>query len=408
MMSSHLFGLFLLPNHPVLAVDFSHSVLDESQDIFTNTSNFWETMWQETFLTGGFTGFEFIVYVAIIISIFALGVFWVQLAKVSLRSNDYSDTLSRLMMAVLLLGLLMNGARFPARLTYGIRLATSGLTQQVLNVQFQESTIRSVLQDRVLTNSGWEILSAEYKNCQEMGRPIVPVHVQDFTDTTSAEQAAVFARHECYGEVAVLAEQLQTEVETSGLCQGECVAFLRFAGQVQDRIREREQAYQEADLADQILMDQRAGLEMFDVLLEDVFSRTTKALMGHTQIALVNLMELVFWLSALISPIVIAYSLFPTRTVRPFWIWLMTLSSTGLSLIYYVILIGAMALFMSGELGTATNDVAFSLVFGLFGPVLAVGLSTGTAFTAVAGMARTGAALASAALQTATLVALRR
>ncbi|MEM8715597.1 MAG: hypothetical protein AAGE92_07430 [Cyanobacteria bacterium P01_G01_bin.4] len=398
----------LFARSPVLAVNFSHSVLGESQDIFTNTSNFWEQMWRETFLTGGFTGYDFIVYVAIIIAIFALGVFWVQLAKVSLRSNDYGDTLTRLVMAVLLLCLLMNGAQFPARLIYGIRLATSGLTQQVLNVQLQESSIRSVLQDHVLTNSGREILTSEYKNCQEMGRPIVPVHVQDFTDTTSPEQAAVFARHECYGEVAVLAEQLQNEVETSGLCQGDCVGFLRFVARVQERIREREQAYQEADLAEQIILDQSAGLEVFEVLLEDAFSRGTKALMGHTQIALVNLMELVFWLSALISPVVIAYSLFPTRTVRPFWIWLMTLSSTGLSLIYYVVLIGAMALFMSGELGTATNDVAFSLVFGLFGPVLAVGLSTGTAFTAVAGMARTGAALASAALQTATLVALRR
>ena len=400
---SPLFALF-----PVLAVNFSHSVLGESQEILTNTSNFWGEMWSETFLTGGFTGYEFIVYVATIIAVFALGVFWVQLAKVSLRSNDYGDTLTRLVMAVMMLCLLMNGAWFPARLTYGIRLATSGLTQQILDVQYRDATIRSVLQDQVLTNSGREILSSEYKNCLEMGRPIVPVHVQDFTDTTSPEQAAVFAKHECFAEVALLAEQLQAEVETSGWCQGACNGFRRFASRVQETIREREQAYQQAELSERIIMDQTAGLDVLEVLLEDGFARTTKALMGHTQIAFVNLMELVFWLSALVSPIAVAYSLFPMRTVRPFWIWLMTISSTGLSLIYYVILIGAMALFMSGELGTGTNDVAFSLVFGLFAPVLAVGLSTGTAFTAVAGMARTGAALAGAALQTATLVALRR
>lgn len=391
-----------------LAVNFSHSVLGESQDILTNTSNFWARMWSETFLTDTFTGYQFVVYVARIIAIFALGTFWVQLARTSLKSNDYGDTLTRLVLSVMMICLLMNGAKFPARLTYGIRLAIQGMNQQILEVQYQESSIRSVLQDYVLTNSAREILSAEYKNCQELGRPIVPIHVQDFSDTTSAEQAAIAAKHECIGEVAVLAENLIEETETSGWCQGDCNGLVRFARRVQDRIREKEQAYQEADLAEQIVMDQSGGLEILEVLLEDTLARTTKSIMGHTQIAFLNMMELVFWLAALIAPITIAYSLFPMRTVKPFWIWLMTLSSTGLSLIYYVILIGAMALFMSGELGTATNDVAFSLVFGLFGPVLAVGLSTGTAFTAVAGMARTGASLAGAALQTATLVALRR
>ena len=389
---------------PLLAFDFSTDSLESLRESIEGAGQFWDELWANTFLNSSFGPYQFVLEIATLIAVIATAAFFVQLTRTSLKNNDYIDTFLRLLSASILLILLMNGARLPSNVVYGVRELIEGWNRQILEVEINNTQIKAIMGDILMTRASRNIIAAEFDRCSRMpSPPIAYVPSADPSAVETPEQAQVRAKHQCFLDLRQTAGELLEDANNSGWCFGFCTGLQRFVGRFEQAVDDWEAIIEqeEADLPMTRLAGRDARLEAFSqVVFGDLSARIANQGLNITQNAFLHFIELVFWLSALTTPIVVAVSLFPIQTVKPIWTWLMAISASGLSLVYYVILTSVMAALISSEYTGVQSDIAFGLVFGLFGPVLAIGLATGTALTAVSGMARTAASLIQAAVYT--------
>ncbi len=389
-----------------IPIQASTDILQSSLDVMTSTQQTWDEIWEAT-LSGGSSSSVSVPYfmlnqVAKFIAVAVILYFLFTWGGKMARSNSLQITLPQLLVVIGILALLQGNGESMSHLTLGLRGVINHWRNGMLTMQIADVQVGAAIQDQLMTDSARNFLIQKLQVCEAMPAPSVslpsPTRPSDPDPPLTQEQQQLYLKMECYQSVRETATTLKAEYEAQHCTaipgvQQVCLAFTRFMDSFMESMDDTLAAEWDKILHGNFAIADDTILSLRDFTLGTLASLGVKYFLNALQWVFTNLFEMAFWLSAITAPIMLALSLAPAanRGMLPIVDWVITFFSIGLMQIYYVALIGIMAVLMAKVDTAFLSDLRFPLMLGVFAPLIAFALARGGALAAARGLGNAGA-----------------
>lgn len=380
-----------------------------------NTAQWWEQIWQSTFLgLGGSSvsavsqAYDVMMRFVRIISACVLTVYIVTIFSIVARDGLAAfQFMFRGLLVIALISYIFlgNGSNFGA-IAYGGKVLFNQVNATMLQANLNGVSITNALTDQIVSSKSKTYLEREIKVCDALPNPAV-ILPQAFSGTfpldeknpdLNPDQLAAVRRLNCYYHVTEIANRLREEAANQQ-CFGipgvkyACAATARFLTGFSDDLRDTYTAeFEKLKGGDIRSLDRLAQIgPMFrDYVLGNAAIGFFQGIMYALQYFFANLQELILFLWALTAPVMAAYSIMPSSSIGGLIQWGITYLSIILSQIYYLLIIGIFASLIQSSETSMLNDILFPFVLGLGAWLIAAGLASGGAIIAVRSLTNAG------------------
>lgn len=380
-----------------------------------NTSDWWERLWQTTFLSLGgssvsafsqtFTVMMQIVRLisACVLSVYILTIF-LTFARDGLAAIQF---MVRGMLTIALISSLFlgNGGNYGS-IAYAGKILFNRVNVSMLQANISGISITNALTDQIVSTKSKTYLEREIRICDALPNPsvILPAALSgnfpldERNNELNPDQLAATKRLNCYYQVKRIADSLR-EQTAQQQCFGipgvnyACASSARFLKGFGDDLQQSLSAEFEKLKGGQIQsIDKLASIApMFrDYVLGNVFIGVFQGIMYALQYFFANLQELILFLWALTAPVMAAYSIMPSSTIGGLLQWGVTYISIILSQAYYLVIVGIFASLLQTSDSSMLGDILFPFVLGLGAWSIAAGLASGGAIIAVRSLTNAG------------------
>lgn len=380
-----------------------------------NTSQWWEQMWQSTFLgLGGSSvsavsqAYSVMMQLVRIIAACVLTVYIVTMFATIARDGLAAfQFMARGLLVIALISYLFlgDGSNFGS-IAYGGKVLFNRVNTAMLQANINGVSITNALTDQIVSTKAKTYLEREIKICDALPNPAVilpqalsggfPLDEQN--SQLNPDQAAAVRRLNCYYRVKQIADGIR-EQTAQQQCLGipgvnyACAATSRFLAGFGNQL---EQTYitefEKLKGGDLRSLDKIASVApMFrDYVLGNAAIGLIQGIMYALQYFFANLQELILFLWAMTAPVMAAYSIFPNSTIGGLLQWGITYLSVILSQVYYLLIIGIFASLLQSNESSMLGDILFPFVLGLGSWLIAAGLAAGGANMAVRSLTNAG------------------
>ena len=261
--------------------------------------------------------------------------------------NRYEDIFKHVAWLLVVIALTTNNFALTARLSYGVRNWMDATTFSILEQQLGEVTMLDALNDVLLTEQAKGVIRQELAECEAK---------EGNEQLKCFEDGAEIALEEI--EKAEDAARAFGIVDTSGL----------------RRLKEQLGSLIQAS-ADTIAGKiNNSPQTLLNFVYQSAGRALAQELMKAFQRAMVYVMDIGFFLTAMLGPIAAAFTLAPLEP-RVLFIWATALFSFGMMKMTYNILIGAIATIALIMNVADTGSTELLMVMGVFSPLLAMAMS---------------------------------
>lgn len=257
--------------------------------------------------------------------------------------TKYDEIFRHIAWILVVMMLTVNSYGLTAKLAYGTRGWINGATLSILEVQLGEVTMRDALNDVLLTEQAKAVIQAKLAECEAK---------------ESEEQI------DCFVEGANKAlEDIRAAERSVGL------SGLR-------RLEERLQGIIEASIRDGLTLDDlNPNSDFLKFFYVSAGQALAQQLMKGFQNAMLTMMDVGYFLTALLGPVAVAASLAPLKP-RILLIWATGIISFGLMRMAYNILVGAIATVALFGNNSDTGSTGLLIGMAVFSPLLAMAMAS--------------------------------
>lgn len=383
-------------------------MLQSSLDQMKASQTWWDELWQKTFSPPpGSAGNDLTAYWIANIARFFVVIclpFWLYQV-----GSDFamSGTLGAVMkvfgryflFAVLCISLLGNDAKMSRELSLGMRQIINNQANGLMQVQVNGLNMRSALSNQLAIRAQSDKAIAKAQECAALPRPSVVLTSPnrppaDQQPPLTREQVQAYDYLDC-----VKAFQTQIEADAAAtrqtMCGGiagiTCAAYDNWGRRLQNSVtRFISSEWQRYSNPTSFETAQRNGppvtgampsFFLTDLLVGSAASAAWVPILNNIQWVYVSILELALFLSGLSAPIFAAMALIPGQ-LNTFIGWLIGFLTIGMMKIFYIMIIGAMAIVMSQQDTFLLSDLRFPMTIGIAAPLLATTMALGGAWAA--------------------------
>lgn len=326
------------------------SILDNAIEVSQQSEDGLNELWEMTF-TGSFSP-AYNATANFARQIMVIPFFWlfIPISKAFIQ-NRYDDIFRHVSWIVLVAMFTANGYALTARLSYGSRAFVNASTLTILEQQVGPVTMQDALRDALLTEEAKSNIQRRLAECEAK---------------EGDEQL------KCFEAGARQAEADIARAENSARFPG----LVRLRNRLSALIGELEKARETQ--ASEGYNPFQENVEMSNTLLNFYFQSAGQALaqqlMKSFQNAMVTMMDVGYFLTAMLGPVAVAASLAPLRP-RVLFIWLTGFFSFALMKMSYNILIGAIATVALLVDATDFGSTGLLMAMGVLSPIIAMSMA---------------------------------
>ena len=407
-----LFLLTLALTGPVYAQ--SQLNIDGFYTQIQSTSQWWDKIWQTTFLGLGASNvsavsqaydvmMQLVRLIAACILTVYITVMFSTIARDGLAAFQF---MVRGLLVITLISYLFlgNGANFGG-IAYAGKILFNRVNAAMLQANINGVSITNALTDQIVGSKAKSYLGREIKLCDAMPSPAV-ILPQALSSTFPLDEKnpelnpdglAAVRRLNCYYRLKEVADDLREEAAKEQ-CFGipgvnyACAATARFLKGYANAAEKTYTRNLEKFKAGQYSVGDALDIQdpVEDYILGEGAINTIQGIMYALQYFFANLQELILFLWALTAPVMAAYSIFPNSTIGGLLQWGVTYLSIILSQAYYLLIVGIYASLLQSSETSMLNDLLFPFVLGLGAWLIAAGLAAGGATIAVRSLTNAG------------------
>lgn len=377
-----------------------------------NTSQWWDQIWQSTFLGLGASSvssvsrvYDVMMQIVRVIAAIVLLVYIVTMFSVIAREGlaAFQFMFRGVLVIALISYLFLGNGSNHGSIAYAGKLLFNQVNAAMMQANINGVSITNALTDQIVTSKAKAMLEREIRICDAMPNPAVSLPetlsgdfpLDDQNRELNPDQRAALSRLNCYYRVGEFANDLREEAARDQ-CFGipgvnyVCAAagrFLRgFHDDLVDTYTKEFEKLKNGNLA---------GISTPDALFRDYVLGNAaigffQGIMYSLQYFFANLQELILFLWALTAPVMAAYSIFPFSNISGLLQWGVTYVSIILSQAYYLIIIAIFASLIQTSETSMLSDILFPFVLGLGAWLIATGLAAGGAVLAVRSLTNAG------------------
>lgn len=347
------------------------SIIENAIAVSKNSEEGLKELWDITFTDGYSPGYLAVMDFAK--KIMVIPFFWLFIPMTrAFTFNRYEEIFKHVAWLVLVAMLTVNNYGLITKITYGSRNFINDSTREILSFQLGPVTMKDALTDVILTQEGIDIISAKLVECEAKEGP---EQLECFNDGSESALEEIEKAEEATKVLGI---------KTSGL----------------QRLRERllktiAGTETGADgTALEGLADAYVGFYGF--LYQSAGQAIAQQLMKGFQSAMMTIIDVGFYLTAMLAPVAVASTLAPLQP-RILFVWGAGIIAFALMKMGYNILIGAIAtiaLTIDASSGVGTDifgSTGLLIAMGVFSPLLAMAMG-GWAGTQLVHAAAGGAA----------------
>ena len=349
------------------------SIIENAIAFSENSEKGLDELWEITF-TGGYSS-GYLAVMDFAKKIMVIPFFWLFIPMTrAFTFNRYEDIFRHIAWLVLVAMLTINNYGLITQITYGSRNFINASTKEILSFQLGPVTMRDALTDVILTQQGISIIEAKLIECEAK---------------EGQEQL------KCFNDGAEKAKEEIEKAENATKVLGIKTSGLQ-------RLRERlQKTIAGTDVnATGTVLDEAidAFIGTYGFLYQSAGQALAQQLMKGFQSAMMTIIDVGFYLTAMLAPVAVAATLAPLQP-RILFVWGSGIIAFALMKMGYNILIGAIAtiaLTIDASAGVGTDIFGSSgllIAMGVFSPLLAVAMG-GWAGTQLVHAAAGGAAAA--------------
>lgn len=410
-----LFGGFFLVTLTLAGPVYAQAQLniDGFYTQLQNTSEWWDQIWQSTFLGLGASSvssvsqvYGVMMQIVRIISAIVLLVYIVTMFSVIAREGlaAFQFMFRGLLVIALISYLFLGNGSNHGSIAYAGKVLFNQVNAAMMQANINGVSITNALTDQIVTTKAKSMLEREIRICDAMPNPAVSLPATlsgDFPITDpnrelNPDQKAAVERLNCYYRVGEFADYLRKEAAREQ-CFGipgvnyVCAAAERFmSGFYDDLVDTYTKEFEKLKDSKNPLVISTPDALFRDYLLGNVAIGFFQGVMYSLQYFFANLQELILFLWALTAPVMAAYSIFPFSNISGLLQWGVTYVSIILSQAYYLIIIAIFASLIQTSETSMLSDILFPFVLGLGAWLIAAGLATGGAVMAVRSLTNAG------------------
>lgn len=382
-------GFVLVSALPATA-DEGSDYLRRITDYITQTAAWWDQLWDDTFDPSIATNTINNQAVMDVVRYILLAGFaawtWRIGQKIFDRGSDFSDWVKFLLPVVLISVFLANSGSAIYHLAHGLRNIANFAPQKAAAIQVAGFNVRRAIDDALFTQVTRTVISQEAKKCAQIQPPSVNIPEADrrplgtgaprsleslqIEGGTSLQQRAAREQLACLQSLeAFVQEQYQTILAACPDCKTAQDLVERGQETVSETLKRNsaELAVKGFDTAvDAAIMLISPGAALAKLIASEWQDILTEIAMVMAWIFVAG-QELALLLAALLGPIAFAMGTIP-QGHNAIIEWLLFFARVLLVRLAYVILIGFVALMISG---VAAAPLIFPLFFGIFAPYIA-------------------------------------
>ncbi|MEM9004503.1 MAG: hypothetical protein AAGE59_13385 [Cyanobacteria bacterium P01_F01_bin.86] len=327
----------------------ARGILESAIEISKNSEQGLDELWNMTF-TGSYSP-AYIATMDFARKVMVIPFFWllIPISKAFIF-NRYEEMFKQVAWLVLVMMLVANNFALTSKISYGARGFINDSTRGILEQQLGPITMQEALQDAVLTEAARDIIRTKLAECE-------------------AKEAQL--QYDCYQNGAERAKEEIDKLDGPNFAGlNKALSGVRNLGNRLNEIIEATKNPLETPLNP---LDSPLGI-LHNFLYQSAGQALAQQLMKGFQNAMVTLMDVGFFLTAMLGPVAVAATLAPL-TPRIIMIWGTAMLSFGMMKMSYNILIGAIAsvalVANAGEFGSIGLLMAMAVV----SPVLAMAMS---------------------------------
>lgn len=338
--------VFVCASTAAMAQDTSGSatsILENAIEVSKSSEEGLDDLWNITF-TGNYSpGYRAVIDFARKIAVIPFFWLFIPMTK-AFTSSRYEEIFKHVAWLILICMLAANSYGLVTRLSYGSRNFVNTTTRELLTFQLGEVTMRDALSDVLLTEEAKEIIRLKFVECEAKN---------------GEEQV------ECFQEGARDAKDdiLQAEAAMNKL--GANISGFRRLVERLDKI------IGDINLAEDSQNDMTFGLVNF--FFQSAGQALAQQLMKGFQSAMITIIDVGFFLTAMLAPVATVASLAPLQP-RILFIWAGGFIAFALMKMGYNILIGAIATIALTIDATSFGSTGLLIAMGVFSPLLAMAM----------------------------------
>lgn len=380
-----------------------------------NTSQWWDEMWQTTFLgLGGSSvsaasqAYDVMMQLVRLIAACVLTAYIIAMFSIIARDGLAAfQFMGRGLLTIALISHLFlgDGSNFGS-IAYAGKILFNRVNAAMLQANINGVSITNALTDQIVSTKAKAYLEREIKICDALPNPgvILPsalssnFPIDEQNAQLNPDQMAAVRRLNCYYRVKQIADGIR-EQTAQQQCLGipgvnyACASTTRFlAGFGNNLEKTYTTEFEKLKGGDLRSLDKIVSVApMFrDYVLGNAAIGLFQGIMYALQYFFANLQELILFLWALTAPVMAAYSIFPNSTIGGLLQWGITYLSVILSQVYYLLIIGIFASLLQSNESSMLGDILFPFVLGLGSWLIAAGLAAGGATMAVRSLTNAG------------------
>jgi hypothetical protein len=391
-----------------MAMAQEEKLLQDSLDQMKASQVWWDDLWQKTFSPPpGAAGNDLTAYwIANIARFFVLIClpFWLYQVGTDLATAGTLPIIMKVfgryfLFAILCISLLGNDAKMSRELSLGLRTIINNQANGLMQVQISGLSMRSALSNQLAIRAQSDKSIAKAQECAALPRPSV---VLTSPDRPAADQQPPLTREQvqAYDYLdCIKAFQAQIAADTAltrqTMCGGiagiSCSIYDNWGGRLgnsaarfyaSESLRySNPNSFETLQRNGPPATGAIRGNFLHDVLIGAATSAFWVPVLNNIQWVYVSMLELALFLSGLSSPIFAAMALIPGQ-LNTFLGWLIVNLTIGMMKIFYILIIGAVAIILSQQNTFLLSDLRFPILIGVAAPFLATAMALSGAWAA--------------------------
>lgn len=363
--------------------------LTASLDNMKKTQQVWDLIWTELF-TPSAVGQSTIYLSLMIVARFiaGLGTILVLVRVVEMLSSngDWRQIVKPMMVITLMWFLLYGGDGMrPIHFSEGMRNIIHGWRNGALSLNMADVQVSDALKDQLIMEHAKDELSEQVNYCDQLPAKMVslPAPTRPTGDDVvlSPDQKALYEKLECYQAVGNLAQKKKEEYESRwcpfGPLTGGCAATLRWLSNFSVALLDGTEREMRKVVSGEFPNVIGGPLAMADVTVTSFALHQMRFWLVGIQNLFVHSIEAIMYLTVLTTPIAIAMMSIPLGRMNALVSWLVIFVNLGLAQVYYVVLVGGMAIAITKAELPYMQDVLLPLIQALGAPIIAAGMAVG-------------------------------
>ncbi|EDX82634.1 hypothetical protein S7335_935 [Synechococcus sp. PCC 7335] len=322
------------------------SILDNALEVSIKSEEGLNELWKTTFTNGYSPGYDAIIDFARKIAVIPFFWLFIPITR-DFVSNRYEEMFKHVAWLVLILMLSANDFGLITTISHGSRNFINASTREILSFQLGPVTMQDALTDVLITEEAKATIQANLAECE----------------AKEGEE-----QKKCYVDGAEEAKESLEEIRNDKRFLG-----IRFA-RLESLIKRLDRVIKDIDItANNGMNDMTFGLLNF--AFQTTGQAITQQLMKGFQSAMMTIIDVGFYLTALLAPVAVVSSLAPLQP-RVLFIWGAGYVGFALMKMSYNILIGAIAAVASLIQATDFGSTGLLISMGVLSPILAMGMGS--------------------------------